>query len=75
MCHRRPAGGSCVAPVSSRCSWSPCRLAASLRTLSGMAGKRPSKKAKPAAFHKKSGRIIKLIIVQEILDEQHVQKM
>ncbi len=28
-----------------------------------------------AAFHKKSGRIIKLITVQEILDEQHVQKM
>ncbi|MBU0641261.1 MAG: restriction endonuclease [Planctomycetes bacterium] len=28
-----------------------------------------------AAFHKKSGRIIKLIAVQEILDEQHVQKM
>jgi len=40
-----------------------------------MPGKRPSKKAKPAAFHKKSGRIIKLITVQEILDEQHVQKM
>ena len=28
-----------------------------------------------AAFHKKSGRIIKLITVEEILDEQHVQKM
>lgn len=28
-----------------------------------------------AAFHKKSGRIIKLITVQEILDEHHVQKM
>lgn len=28
-----------------------------------------------AAFHKKSGRLIKLISVQEILDEQHVQKM
>ncbi len=28
-----------------------------------------------AAFHKKSGRIIKLITVREILDEQHVQKM
>ena len=28
-----------------------------------------------AAFHKKSGRIIKLIRVQDILDEQHVQKM
>lgn len=28
-----------------------------------------------AAFHKKSGRIIKLITVQEILDEQHTQKM
>ena len=28
-----------------------------------------------AAFHKKSGRIIKLISVQEILNEQHVQKM
>ncbi len=28
-----------------------------------------------AAFHKKTGRIIKLITVQEILDEQHVQKM
>ena len=27
-----------------------------------------------AAFHKKSGRIIKLITVREILDEQHVQK-
>lgn len=27
-----------------------------------------------AAFHKKSGRIIKLITVQEILDEEHVQK-
>ena len=31
--------------------------------------------AECAAFHKKSGRIIKLITVQEILDEQHVQKM
>jgi len=31
--------------------------------------------AKCAAFHRKSGRIIKLITVQEILDEQHVQKM
>lgn len=28
-----------------------------------------------AAFHKKTGRIIKLITVQEILDEQHTQKM
>jgi len=28
-----------------------------------------------AAFHKKTGRIIKLITVQEILDEHHVQKM
>jgi len=28
-----------------------------------------------AAFHKKTGRIIKLINVQEILDEQHVAKM
>ncbi|HEX2836596.1 MAG TPA: DNA methyltransferase [Phycisphaerales bacterium] len=31
--------------------------------------------AECAAFHKKTGRIIKLISVQEILDEQHVQKM
>lgn len=31
--------------------------------------------AECAAFHKKSGRLIKLITVQEILDEQHVQKM
>jgi hypothetical protein len=31
--------------------------------------------AECAAFHKKSGRIIKLISVQETLDEQHVQKM
>ncbi len=31
--------------------------------------------AECAAFHRKSGRIIKLITVQEILDEQHVQKM
>ena len=28
-----------------------------------------------AAFYKKSGRIIKLITVQEILDEQRAQKM
>lgn len=28
-----------------------------------------------AAFHKRTGRIIKLITVREILDEQHVQKM
>ena len=28
-----------------------------------------------AAFHKRSGRIIKLLTVQEILDEEHVQKM
>ncbi len=28
-----------------------------------------------ARFHKRTGRIIKLITVQEILDEQHVQKM
>ena len=28
-----------------------------------------------AAFHKKTGRIIKLITVQEILDERHTQKM
>jgi hypothetical protein len=31
--------------------------------------------AECAAFHKRTGRIIKLITVQEILDEQHVQKM
>jgi hypothetical protein len=31
--------------------------------------------AECAAFHKKTGRIIKLITVQEILDEQHTQKM
>lgn len=31
--------------------------------------------AECAAFHKKTGRIIKLITVQEILDEMHVQKM
>jgi hypothetical protein len=28
-----------------------------------------------AAFHNRTGRIIKLLTVQEILDEQHVQKM
>jgi hypothetical protein len=28
-----------------------------------------------AAYHKRSGRIIKLLTVQEILDEEHVQKM
>ena len=28
-----------------------------------------------AAFHKHTGRIIKLLTVQEILDEEHVQKM
>ena len=28
-----------------------------------------------AAFHKRTGRIIKLLTVQEILDEAHVQKM
>ena len=28
-----------------------------------------------ARFHKRAGRVIKLITVQEILDEQHVQKM
>ena len=27
------------------------------------------------AFHKRTGRIIKLLSVQEILDEEHVQKM
>ncbi len=31
--------------------------------------------AEAASFHKKTGRIIKLITVQEILDEQHTQKM
>ena len=31
--------------------------------------------AECAAFHKRSGRIIKLITVREILDEQFVQKM
>ncbi len=31
--------------------------------------------AECAAFFKKTGRVIKLITVQEILDEQHVQKM
>ena len=28
-----------------------------------------------AAFHKRTGRLIKLLSVQEILDEEHVQKM
>ena len=28
-----------------------------------------------AAFHKRTGRIINLLTVQEILDEEHVQKM
>ncbi|MCC6681754.1 MAG: hypothetical protein IT445_12705 [Phycisphaeraceae bacterium] len=28
-----------------------------------------------AAFHKRTGRLIKLLTVQEILDEEHVQKM
>ncbi len=28
-----------------------------------------------AAFHKRTGRIIKLLTVQEILDDEHVQKM
>jgi restriction endonuclease len=28
-----------------------------------------------AAYHKRTGRIIKLLTVQEILDEEHVQKM
>ena len=27
------------------------------------------------AFHKRTGRIIKLLTVQEILDEEHLQKM
>ena len=30
---------------------------------------------KCAAFHKRTGRIIKLLTVQEILGEEHVQKM
>ena len=32
-------------------------------------------KSECAAFQKRSGRIIKLLTVQEILDEEHVQKM
>ena len=28
-----------------------------------------------AAFHKRTGRLIKLLSVQEILDEEHVQRM
>ncbi len=28
-----------------------------------------------AAFHKKTGRLIKLLTVREILDEEHVQTM
>ena len=28
-----------------------------------------------AAFHKRTGRLIKLLTVQEILDEEYVQKM
>ena len=28
-----------------------------------------------AAFHRRTGRLIKLLTVQEILDEEHVQKM
>jgi hypothetical protein len=28
-----------------------------------------------AAFHRRTGRIIKLLTVQEVLDEEHVQKM
>ena len=28
-----------------------------------------------ANFHKRTGRLIKLLTVQEILDEEHVQKM
>ncbi len=31
--------------------------------------------AECAAYHKRTGRLIKLITVQDILDEQHVQKM
>ena len=31
--------------------------------------------AECAAFHKRTGRLIKLLTVQEILDEEHVQKM
>ena len=31
--------------------------------------------AECGAFHKRTGRIIKLLTVQEILDEEHVQKM
>jgi len=31
--------------------------------------------AECAAYHKRTGRIIKLLTVQEILDEEHVQKM
>ncbi len=31
--------------------------------------------AECAAFHKKTGRLIKLLTVREILDEEHVQKM
>jgi hypothetical protein len=30
---------------------------------------------KCAVFHKRTGRVIKLLTVQEILDEEHVQKM
>jgi hypothetical protein len=33
-----------------------------------------SSSARCAAFHKRTGRIIKLLTVQEILDEEHVQK-
>jgi hypothetical protein len=31
--------------------------------------------AECAAFHRRTGRLIKLLTVQEILDEEHVQKM
>jgi hypothetical protein len=35
----------------------------------------PDAEQECAAFHNRTGRIIKLLTVQEILDEEHVQKM
>ncbi len=35
----------------------------------------PAMRNRSAPFHKRTGRIIKLLTVQKILDEEHVQKM
>ena len=71
----RPTRSAARTSTPSRPSWSAKATTAASAGFFVAFGYSRDAEQECAAFHKRTGRIIKLLTVQEILDEEHVQKM